>query len=231
MTAIKTDCRVDLSGLNRGTHVLAVPSATISLPKGVSLLAPITQTLSIRLEKKVSKIVDVLAELEGAPAEGVAVAAVRLKPDRIQLTGTAAMLEGVDTVRTHPISLQGAVESFKKEVPLNLSDAVIVDPPSRIVVAEIEIRERLITRLLEDVPVQAKGTTAGYRIEPQGITLTINGPESIVGKIETNPDFSVTIDLEGLDPGAYSLKAAIMLPVHTTLLQVTPELFSVTIRK
>jgi YbbR domain-containing protein len=185
--------------------------------------------LTIRLETVSNKTVDVLAVLEGAVAPGFAVAAARLKPDRIRLTGTTAMLAPIDTVKTRPINLEGASESFKKEVPLNLPEAIIADPPSRIVVAEIEIRERLITRVLENIPVVAKGTRAGYRIAPQGITLIISGPEAIVSKIESNPTFSVTIDLEGLAPGSHALKAAIKLPVRTTLVQVTPELFSVTI--
>ena len=228
---LKPSCQFDLSGLSQGIHRLAVKTANISLPKGVSFLEPVTPTLTIRLGRKISKTVDVLAELEGEPAPGFVVAAVRLKPDRIQLTGTAAMLEGMDTVRTRPINLNAASESFKKEIPLNLPESVIVDPPSRIVVAEIDIQERLITRLLENIPLTAKGTANGYRIEPKGITLTIKGPEAIVRKIETNPAFSVTIDLEGLAPGSHALKAAIKLPLHTTLVHVSPELFSVTISK
>jgi YbbR domain-containing protein len=225
----RASCRFDLSGLGEGNHTIAVQAADISLPKGVSLLAPMSPKLTIRLETMSSKTVDVLAVLEGAVAPGFAVAAARLKPDRIQLTGTTAMLAPIDTVKTRPINLEGASESFKKEVPLNLPEAIIADPPSRIVVAEIEIRERLITRVLENIPVVAKGTRAGYRIAPQGITLIISGPEAIVSKIESNPTFSVTIDLEGLAPGSHALKAAIKLPVRTTLVQVTPELFSVTI--
>jgi YbbR domain-containing protein len=227
----KASCRFDLSGLDEGSHTISVQSAEISLPKGVTLLEPVTPTLTIRLEKMLSKTVDVLASLEGGPAPGFAVAAVRLKPDRIRLTGTASMLEGMDTVKTRPINLEGASESFKKEVPLNLPESLTVAPASRIVVAEIDIRERLITRVLQNIPVTAKGTTADYRIDPKGITLTINGPEAIVSKIESNPLFSVTIDLENLTPGPHSLKAAIKLPVHTTLVQVTPERFSVTISK
>ena len=227
----KSFCRFDLSGLDQGTHSIRVQAADIILPAGVSLLEPITTILTIQIDEKRTKTVDVLAELAGKPAPGVAVVAVRLQPDHIQLTGTAAMLKDFDTVRTPPINLKNASESFKKEVPLDLPAALIVQPSSRIVVAEIEIRQRLIIRLLENTSITAKGKTTGYRIDPEGITLAISGPEAIVGKIESNPAFSVTIDLEGLTQGSHSLKAAIKLPLHTTLVQVNPELFSVTISK
>jgi YbbR domain-containing protein len=227
----ETACRVDLSGLEEGTHTIAVRPVDVDLPKGVALKALLTPSLTVRLETVSQKTVGVIAVLEGLPASGFAVAAVSLKPDRILLRGTATMLAGIDTVKTRPINLEDASESFKKEVPLNLPEAIAVDPPLRIVVATVEVKERIITRVLENIPVSAKGTSAGHQITPDAITLTVNGPEAIVNTIETNPAFAVTVDLSNLTTGSYSLKAAINLPVRTTLVCVNPERFSVTISK
>ena len=141
------------------------------------------------------------------------------------------MLAGIDTVKTRPINLEDASESFKKEVPLNLPDAIAVDPPLRIVVAHVKVRERIVTRVLENLPVSVKGMSAGHQIDPKTITLTISGPEAIVNIIETEPAFAVTIDLNGLTPGTHSLNAAINLPLRTTLVRVSPERFSVTINR
>lgn len=224
-------CRFDLAGLKQGEHHLSVQAATLSLPKGVSLIETVTPTVTVRLEKKASQVIDVLPQLEGDPAPGFAVAAVRLKPDRVRLTATAELIDALETVRTHPINLNGASEPFRQQVPLNLPKAILVDPPSRIVVAEIDILPRTITRRLENFPLTAKGTKLSYRIDPETISLSVSGPEAVVNKIESDPAFSVTIDLEGLKPGAHRLKAAIKLPLDTTLVQAVPELFNVTINK
>lgn len=227
----ETTYRLDLSGLGEGTHSVPVHPVNVSLPKGVSLQGLLTPSLTIRLEPVSQKTVGVIAVLEGNSAPGFAVAAVILKPDHIVLKGTTTMLAGIDTVKTRPINLEGASESFKKEVPLNLPDAIAVDPPLRIVVALVEVKERIITRVLENIPVSVKGSSAGHQIKPDVITLTVSGPEVIVNTIETDPAFAVTVDLKGLAPGTYSLKAAINLPVRTTLVRVSPEHFSVTISK
>ena len=190
-----------------------------------------TPSLTIRLETVSRKTVGVVAVLEGNPAAGFTVTAVTLQPDRIVLKGTATMLADIDTVKTGPINLEDASESFKKEVPLNLPEAIAVDPPLRIVVAQVEIKERIINRVLENIPVSVKGTAAGHQIHPDTITLTVSGPEVIVNTIDTNPAFAVTIDLEGLAPGTHYLKATIDLPVRTTLVSVSPKRFSVTISK
>ena len=223
-------CRLDLSDRGEGVHTIQVHPANISLPKGVSLSALLTSSLIIRMETVFPKTVGVIAVLEGNPAPGFAVAAVTLKPDRIILKGTATMLAGIDTVKTRPINLESASESFKKEVPLNLPETIAVDPPLRIVVAQVEVKDRIITRVLEDLPVSGKGTSAGHQIHPKAITLTISGPAAIVNAIETNPAFAVTVDLSNLPPGTHSLKGIINLPVRTTLVHVSPERFTVTIR-
>lgn len=222
-------CRLDLSGLGEGTHSLSVLPTDVVLTKGISLKALLTPSLTIGLAKMSQKTVEVFAVLEGAPAPGFAVTRVTLKPERIVLKGTSAMLVGIDTVKTRPIDLEGASESFKKEAPLNLPEVIAVAPPLRIVVAEVEIGERIVTRVLENVPVSVKGTSMEYRIDPHAITLTVSGPEATVNTIETHPSFAVAVDLSGLTPGTYSLTAVINLPVRTTLVRVTPERFSVTI--
>ncbi|MCB2146422.1 MAG: hypothetical protein KQI81_08105 [Deltaproteobacteria bacterium] len=227
----ETSCRVDLSGLGEGTHTLPVRPADIFLPKGIDLLSLLTPSLTIRLETVSQKTTGVIAVLEGQPAPGFAVTAVSLKPDHILLKGTATMLADIESVRTLPINLEDASESFKKEVPLNLPETIAVDPPLRIVVAQIEVKERIITRVLENVPVLVKGTSAAHQIHPEAITLTVKGPEVIINTIEANPAFAVTLDLTDLTTGNHSLKAAINLPLRTTLVCTSPERFSVTISK
>ncbi len=227
----ETYCRVDLSGLDEGTHTVAVHPSNIGLPKGVALQTLLTPSLTLRLETVSQKTAGVVAILEGQPAPGFAVVAVSLQPERILLKGTASMLAGIDTVKTRPINLEDAAEPFKKEVALNLPETVAVDPPLRIVVAHVEVKERIITRVLENIPVSVKGTFTSVQVHPDAITLTVKGPETVVNSIETDPAFAVTLDPGNLKTGEHSLKAAIHLPVRTSLVHASPERFAVTISK
>ena len=224
-------CRIDLSGLDAGVHPIPVRAASVALPKGIVLQSMLTPTLTIRLETALLKTVDVVAVLEGDPAPGYAVEAVSLKPDQVVLKGTETHLAAIETVKPYPINLEAAADPFKKEVPLNLPEPIRVEPPLRIVVAHVQVSERIITRVLESIPVAGKGSPAQHRIHPETINLTISGPASIVNGIESNPAFSVSVDLTGLATGAHTLKASINLPLRTTLVDVSPEQFTVTIGK
>ena len=115
-------CRLDLAGLAVGTHTLPVQATDVVLPKGIVLKSLLTASLTLRLETVSLKTVGVVAVLEGNPAPGYAVTAVVLKPDHVVLKGTASRLTDIDTVKTHPINLEAAAESFKKEAPLNLPE-------------------------------------------------------------------------------------------------------------
>ncbi len=224
-------CTVDLSGFEAGTHRVPIDPNEIDLPKGVSVKSLVTSELTIRLEAASEKTVDVVAALKGKPASGYAVANVIIVPERIKIKGTKTVLDGIDTVKTRIVDLADTSDDFKKEVPLHLPEAIVVDPPLGIVVVTIEVTERIVTRVLENVPVSGKGCTTGFRIAPADINLTVRGPELIVQAIESNPDFSVTIDLAGLPAGSHMLSATIRLPIRTTLVDVHPDHFSVTIEK
>ena len=226
----QTACSIDLSGLPKGTHHLPVKPSDVRLPKGIALDTLLTPTVTVTLVPAVRKTVKVVPMLTGKPAPGYRVTHVDLKPDQLVLRGTADMLADLDAVRTGPIDLEGAAESFKKEVPLNLADAIRVEPSLRIVIAEVKVEERVVTRVMENVPVVGQHTAAPFQIHPGTITLTVSGPEIIVDTIEESPEFSVTIDLKDLASGTHTLRAAIHLPVQLSLVRAFPEQFSVEIK-
>ena len=225
-------CQLDLSGLSKGTHIVVLSSSDIKLPNSVVLTKLLTPSLTITLETPpFAKRVDVIAVLKGKPAPGYAVTGVSLKPDHIVIKGSASKLEKIDTVKTQPIDLETASESFKKEVPLDLPETIGVTTSTRIVVAKINVSERIITRVFEKLPVLGKGLDIDYTIHPETIDLTLTGPETIVKAAETDRVITVTVDLTGLSSGTHLLRAAIHLPVQVTLIHANPEQFKVEIAK
>ena len=69
-----------------------------------------------------------------------------------------------------------------------------------------------------------------FKISPPAIEITVKGPARSVNFLPSDPDFDVYVDLKGLVPGVYVRRAVILLPLPTTLVKATPELFTVHIR-
>ena len=223
-------CRIDLYGLSQGTHTIPLSTTDILLPEGLHIEKLLTPSLTLQLrEHPPAKEVDIVAVLEGRPAPGYAVAGVTLKPDRITIKGPASELAAIDTVKTKPIELNAASEPFRKEVPLNLGEPLSSASSNNLVIAKIDVRERIVTRLIEKLPVTAKGVRVGYQIDPQTIDLTVTGPEGVIKTIETDPSFRATVDLTDLTEGTHALKATINLPVRVKLVKAFPEQFEVKI--
>ena len=119
--------------------------------------------------------------------------------------------------------------SFKKETTLDLPESVdIVSGPAPIT-AQIQIKEMIVTRHFEKIPVSAIDGRYTCAIEPPSIDIDVQGPENTIEKLFNENGIKVHVDVSGLKPGVYVRRAIIELPVNTTLVDGKPEVFTVTI--
>ena len=132
-------------------------------------------------------------------------------------------------VLTKAVDISGAVKSFKKEITLDLPEMIDIVFPSGIIHAEIFLKEEFAIKKISNIPVKGKNTKYSYSITPLSINIEIKGPVSILEKLKVKKEIKVYVDLKGLKPGIYVRRAAITLPVKTTLAGVEPEIFTVKI--
>lgn len=218
-------------GLSEGTTSVVIDKALISLPKGLTILRVNPPSISFRVEKEINKQVRVNVSVSGKVASGYAVSASVSKPSSVILRGPTSALDPIDEVATKPVDVNGLSASIKKELALNLPEEVKVIFPSGVLLAEIDIQEKIITKKFETVPVTGKNSSFNYKISPRHITFEIQGPENILEKLHQENGLQASVDLKDLKPGVYVRHASISLPVKTTLTQVSPEVFTVTVLK
>jgi YbbR domain-containing protein len=143
------------------------------------------------------------------------------------ICGPETILSSIDAMLTKPIDVTGKSESFKKEIALDLGAGIEVCSSSGIILAEIYIAEKEVTRRFADILVEGKGTPFEFNISPPTISIEIRGPQYIVENLHPDKDIRVLVELKDLNPGVYVRRAAITLPVKTSLVIVEPELFTV----
>jgi YbbR domain-containing protein len=147
------------------------------------------------------------------------------------LCGPAMVLDAIDAVLTKPIDVHGRSESFKKETALDLGAGVEVCASSGIILAEIYIAEKEVTRRFADILVEGENTPFNFSISPPTITIEIKGPQKVVENLHAGKDIRVLVELKDLNPGVYVRRATITLPVKTSLVIVEPKLFTVKLNK
>lgn len=229
LSDLKIQYTIDLSAVNIGVNIIPIQQARIPLPNGISILKINPDSITVKVENEIKKKLPVNISLTGKPAKGYMVVGAEAKPMSVTLRGSEDTLGRMDKVLTKPINIKGFSDSFKREVTLDLVENLKLVDSSKIILATVIINEQLTTITFDNIPVQGDGSLYVYRITPPVITIKVKGPVNVIEKLYGNNGVQVYVDLKGLKPGIYNKRATITLPVKTTLIDATPEIFIVKI--
>ena len=120
----------------------------IDLPPGVQIVGFQPATVSVRLEPRVDREVNVEVRLEGKVADGYEVSVVTAIPARVPVHGPASHVNSLDKAVTESISVEG------RKTSLDLNQVAIDVPDQKVEVGlgavqvHVEINERSIQRVL-----------------------------------------------------------------------------------
>ena len=220
---------LDLSGVAIGVESIPINPDMLQMPDGVKITRVNPAYLTIRVDRRLKKQVPVMISVSGKPAASFFVDDLLAKPSMAMICGPETVLDPIDAVLTQPIDVNGRSESFKKETALDLGAGVEVCVSSGIILAEIYIAEKEVTRRFTDILVEGENTPFNFSISPPTITIEIKGPQKIVENLQPEKDIRVLVELKDLNPGVYVRRATITLPVKTALVIVEPKLFTVTL--
>lgn len=229
LSNLKIQYMIDLSQVNIGVNVIPIHQTQIPLPDGISILKINPDSITVKVENEIKKKLPVNISLTGKPAKGFMVVGANAKPMSVILRGPEDTLIQMDKVSTMPINIKGLSGSFKKEVALDLVENLKLVDSSKIILANVFIKERLTTKTFDNIPVEGDGSLYVYRITPPKITIKVKGPVNMINELYGSNGVQVYVDLKGLKPGVYNKRATITLPVKTTLIDAKPEIFKVKI--
>jgi YbbR domain-containing protein len=197
--------RVDLTGLEEGTHNLQVEPILNLQPARVEAHQP--ESVTITLERAATTSVEVEVVTLGEPQLGYRTSAAGASPARTILLGAVSQVDLLASVRAE-VNVTDRREDFEQEVTLVALDGagnrllgLQFDPARVLVTVQIEPRERF--RLVSVVP-NLEGeealSEAGYRltdvsVTPEVVTVFSADPEAL----EALPGFVLTLpfDLSG----------------------------------
>ena len=101
---------LDLSGARTGTQTLTISEADLQLPAEVRLVSIDPAEITLEIERLESAILPVRAVLEGTPAPGFTIGAVRVVPPQLKVQGPASLLQALTSVETTAVSVEGAAD-------------------------------------------------------------------------------------------------------------------------
>lgn len=229
-----TDLEFDPAGASEsiwpGSYVLPVDKNRIPVDPAIKILGITPSYLSVRLEKKTTRTFTVTVPYTGQPAQGHIFLDAACEPAHVTLTGPLSLIESIDVLRTKPIDLTNASETFKKKIPLDLEDHRLYSVSERIIIVTVPIQEKRVTREFKDIPIQVWNTDSTASIEPGSISVSIRGPFDSMGNKEITDQIFAFIDLKDLKPGVYARHVHVSVPVGMIMTGADPKVFTVKIQ-
>lgn len=146
------------------------------------IVEPSWVTVSVSAEKGFPiKEVPVEVQLRGVPNPDFAVESVTVVPGRVTLEGPIDVLEGIASIKTAPVSIEGLSKSEEKTVALEIPKGASLQGDGWVEI-KIELRERTVNRTFFDIPVKirGKGIYSKWHLEPDRVNVVLEGPPSVI---------------------------------------------------
>ena len=199
------------------TFTVTLGPANINAPGSARIEFIRPAAVTLRLDREISKQVPVKVETQNLLPDGYEIEKTVVTPAAVVLSGPAQILDGVETVSTVPVDLDGRIRSINKRrlplVPGENFAGVKLDPTA--VTLDVAIVERSISTRFPDLPILpmlAPGRAARIDLEPDVATLTVKGRPELINALAAE-DLRLFVDLSELD----GLKTGQALPVRAVL--------------
>lgn len=222
---------INLNEIVIGDNHIQIQKGHIGMPERITINSIHPPLLAMSVEKEIQKELPVMVAISGKPTTGFIVDDAVARPPSVVLRGAETILLPMEKAMTKPIDVGGLSASFKKEIVLDLPETVVADSSTATILSEIFIGEKIIIREFPDVPVVGLRATSGYNITPSTINIEVEGPLNSLERLHAENNVKAYVDLKSLEPGVYARPAVITLPLKTTLVGVSPEVFTVTIEE
>lgn len=226
-TDLEFDPAGDSNSIETGSYLIPVERKRVPVNPNIRILNITPPYLSVQLETKISKSFQIAVQYSGTPPEGYIVLEAAATPSIVELTGAQSQISRIETLKTKPIDLSLAKESFKKEIPLDLDAHGKIIASSPIIVVSIPVRQQIVSLTVSNINIDVLNTNLSARVEPSTISIKLKGPyETINNRIILN-QISSFINLKGIAPGVYTRYATIDVPVGLMMTDASPKVFTV----
>lgn len=176
------------------------------------------QTVNIRAEIRDVKSVAVEADVGGAPREGYVYTGISFSPAAVQVKGTGAVLNTVNTIKIPEgiIDVDGKTETFTQIVDVTsyMPDGIsIVNDADKKVTATVTIEKKEVRAV--EMPTKniiIHNIPEGYRAEyvNDSVEVYISGLSEDLDRLSVR-DLTATIDVGGLGEGEHTVALVLEL--------------------
>lgn len=211
---------LDLGSARAGQRLFHLTGEDVRAPFGIEVVQITPSNVSIMFEPSATKVVPVVPEVEGEPADGYVVGTVSAEPSTVEVIGPSSAVARLTEAITEPISVAGASGTVTETVNVGLPDPAVrlLSPESARVT--VVVTAAPIEWAVAAVLVRVRGGAAPVRVTPTQVTVHVRGPRQ--AQTYAADAFEATVDVEGLGTGQFQLPVRIVPPPRVGVVRVEP---------
>lgn len=191
-------CIIDLQGANEGEHTITLTKENIAIPRGsgIEVTKVNPDTVSVILERTLSKEVPIVVPVRGDPARGYEMYAKYSKPSTAVITGPRSHVDPINEIPTESVSISGLKQPTKFYVGLNIKDTMIRTGLTNPLQVDIQVGTRRKLSTVAQIPVIIDGPS--YYTSPPKIAVQLLAPVDMIPDLSA-ADMNVFIPARTLD--------------------------------
>lgn len=200
--------RLNLDLRHTETGEIALTPDMVQLPSGLSIMSMSPRVLRVQFDKRVEKVIEV-APVVSPPPHGYIVTSIKSSPATVTLRGAETALNGLLTVPTREVGLDGHIDSFTEVAEVVPPKGIELESSQRVQV-QIHIDQKLIVRDLPGQLVAVQGD-GKWAVTPAQVDVTVTGAQLAVESAVLTPVVKLApgdsksreavVTIEGLPPG------------------------------
>lgn len=219
---------LDLRAARPGRRLFHLTGADVRTPFGIEVVQVGPSNVSITFEPSASKVVPVVPNVDGDPADGYVVGKVSADPATVEIIGPASAVAGLTEAITETISVVDATGTVTETVTVGVPDPSVRLRNPQSARVTVVVSESPIEWAVVAIPVEASPKAGTAQLLPAQVTVYVRGPRDARGSGAES--FDATVDTEGLRPGEFQLPVRVIPPARVGVVRVEPAEIRVRIK-
>ena len=189
--------------------------------------------ITLTLEEKASKTLEVFPSIAGYPVHGYELAQYYLNPTYVRVEGPRKRIAEMRTILTEEIDMSGKKENFTLRVRLAVEDPLLFFPGGNVVEFNGIIQESVILKTFEEVEIITLDLDPKFTVTGADFNGIIRVQGSMLILEDTRPEeVRLVIDCsEIVEEGSYLLPVRPDIPLGLLVLKFEPQSLRLTVEQ
>ena len=191
------------------------------------------ENVELDVEEEIVRYVNLTPEVSGQPAHGYERTSVELNPSNIAIRGPKSIVEGLESLATEKLDIDGITADLTKQVEVLNTDKRISVLHDNSVDITVKVTPVISTRTLENLSIVYENLSPSLEIRSRiyTVNITVEGEQLVLERLR-NTSFYATADCSLLKTaGTFPVQVFIFSPEEAQVIDQSVSSINVTVAK